>query len=288
MAAEHRPWLEIATVTKRYGGVVALDAASLAIRAGEVRGLVGPNGAGKSTLAKVLTGLVAPTDGAVLVDGRRLALARPSEALRAGIVGVPQELTLASTLTVAENVMLGHEPHTRLGFLRSRELRRRTREVLDSLSLPVGADKRAGALPLIQQRLLMVARALSFSARLVIFDEPTAAVSPLEVDLLLDAIEALRRRRVSVLYVSHRLDEIERVCDSVTVLRDGRVVAEVEREQARHAHLIRLLASTSKSVSRTAGGVRNGETVLEVSGLGGERLRGIDMTVSVGEIVGLA
>jgi ABC-type sugar transport system ATPase subunit len=180
---------------------------------------VGPNGAGKSTLAKVLTGLVAPTDGAVLVDGRRLALGRPSEALRAGIVGVPQELTLASTLTVAENVMLGHEPHTRLGFLRSRELRRRTRDVLDSLSLPVGADERAGALPLIQQRLLMVARALSFSARLVIFDEPTAAVSPLEVDLLLDAIEALRRRRVSVLYVSHRLDEIERVCDSVTVLR---------------------------------------------------------------------
>ena len=287
-AVEDSPWLGVAEVTKLYGGVVALDSASLSVRAGEVRGLVGPNGAGKSTLVKVLTGLVPPTRGTVVVDGRPLALGRPKEALRAGIVGVPQELTVAPAMTVAENVMLGHEPRVPLGFLRPRELRRRAQQVLDSLSLPVSADEIVGRLPLIQQRLVMVARALSFRARLVIFDEPTAAVSPLEVDLVLGAIQRLSERGVSVLHVSHRLDEIERVCDSVTVLRDGRVVADVGREQARHADLVRLLASGSETQAPARGDGAQGDPVLEIAGLGGERLRGIDLTVHAGEIVGLA
>jgi ABC-type sugar transport system ATPase subunit len=289
LAVEHSRWLEARELTKTYGGVRALDGASIALRAGEIRGLVGANGAGKSTLVKILTGLAAPDAGDVLVDGKPLRLGRAKESLRAGIASVPQELTVAPSMSVAENLLLGHEPRGRLGRLRLRELRRRARQVLESLSLEVDADARVGTLRLIEQRLLMVARALSYDARLVIFDEPTAAVAPVEVGLVLGTIEALRSRGVAVLYVSHRLDEIERICDSVTVLRDGRVVAEREHSPT-HADLVALLApereaSERGARQRPATGTR---AVLAVRGLSGERLRNVDLVAHSGEIVGLA
>jgi ABC-type sugar transport system ATPase subunit len=289
LVAEQSRWLEARGLTKAYGGVRALEAASLGLRPGETRGLVGANGAGKSTLVKILTGLVVPDAGDVLVDGTPLPLGRPKQSLRAGIASVPQELTVASSMTVAENVLLGHEPRGALGRLRVRELRRRARRVLDLLSLEVDADARVGTLPLIEQRLMMVARALSYDARLVIFDEPTATVAPVEVGRVLEAIEALRRRRVAVLYVSHRLDEIERICDSVTVLRDGRVVAAREHPPA-HSELVELLAPEREAVE--LGGQRRSSTraqaALLVRGLSGERLRDVDLVAHAGEIVGLA
>ena len=289
LAAERNVWLEARGLTKRYGGVRALDDASLALRPGEIRGLVGANGAGKSTLVKILTGLVAPDAGRVLVDGKPLQLARARKSLGAGIASVPQELTVAPTMTAAENVMLGHEPRGRLGRVRSGEVRRRTRDVLDSLSLDIDVDARVGMLRLIEQRLLMVARALSYDTRLVIFDEPTATVAPVEVELVLGTIEGLRRRGIAVLYVSHRLDEIERICDSVTILRDGRVVAAREHSPT-HAELVDLLAPEREALER---GARSRpptapQAVLLVRGLSGERLRGVDLTVHAGEIVGLA
>jgi galactofuranose transport system ATP-binding protein len=283
-------WLQALGLTKHYGGVVALDGASLGLRAGEVCGLVGANGAGKSTLVKCLTGMVQPTSGRVLVNGQPLPLGRPGESLRAGIAAVPQELTLAPTMTVAENVMLGHEPRGRLGRLRERELRRRAQDVLSSLSLDVPLGVRVGQLPLIEQRLVMIARALSFSARLVILDEPTATVSPHEAKLLLDMVRGLAGRGVSVLYVSHQLSEIEALCDSVTVLRDGRVVAALERGRVTHAALVEILAPESTALTRasgtSAGPVQ--DVVLQARALSGERLRDVSLAVREGEIVGLA
>lgn len=267
----------------------ALEDASLGLRPGEIRGLVGANGAGKSTLVKILTGLVAPDAGDVLVGGQPLHLGRAKESLRAGIASVPQELTVASSMTVAENVLLGHEPRGHLGRLRVRELRRRARHVLDLLSLELDADAPVGTVPLIEQRLVMVARALSYDARLVIFDEPTATVAPVEVERVLGAINALRRRGVAVLYVSHRLDEIERICDSATVLRDGRVVAAREHSPT-HAELVELLAPEREAVElgarqRPAAGA---QPVLAVHGMSSERLRDVNLVVHAGEIVGLA
>jgi ABC-type sugar transport system ATPase subunit len=289
LVADQPTWLDARDLTKAYGGVRALDAASLGLRPGEIRGLVGANGAGKSTLVKILTGLVAPDRGQVLVDGKPLQLGRAQESLRVGIASVPQELTVASSMTVAENVLLGHEPRGRLGRLRVRELRRRARHVLDLLSLDVDVDARVGTLRLIEQRLMMVGRALSYDARLVIFDEPTATVAPVEVGRVLETIEALGRRGVAVLYVSHRLDEIERICDSVTVLRDGRVVAASDRPPT-HAELVELLAPEREAVEqgarrRPATGAR---AVLAVRNLSGERLRDVDLVAHAGEIVGLA
>jgi ABC-type sugar transport system ATPase subunit len=284
LAAE---WLRAEGLTKLYGGVVALERASLQARRGEIRGLVGANGAGKSTLVKILTGVVTPTEGRMLVEGSELAPGRPKESLRAGIAAVPQELTVAPTMSVAENVMLGQEPRGRLGFLQRRELRRRADDVLRSLGIELAVDEPAGRLPLIEQRLVMIARALSIDARMVIFDEPTATVSSREVELLLRTIRGLAERGVCVLYVSHRLDEVEQLCDTVTVLRDGRVVAELEHTS--RAALVELLASGTEATARRRESDRElGQVLLQLRGVAGERLRGIDLDVRAGEVVGLA
>ena len=279
-------WLEATDLTKLYGGVRALNRASLRLEPGEIRGLVGANGAGKSTLVKLLTGLVVPNEGGVTVDGRPLPAGRPKESLRAGIASVPQELTVAGRMTVAENVMLGHEPRRGRTFVRGRELRGAAARVLDSLSLDVPVDTPVAMLPLIEQRLVMVARALSFNARLVIFDEPTAAVSPLEVKVVLETIRGLSARGVSVLYVSHRLDEIEQICATVTALRDGRVVAELAGPT--HAQLVELLAPEGAMRREASREQPQAEAVLRIRGLQGERLQGVDLAARPGEVVGLA
>jgi ribose transport system ATP-binding protein len=209
------------------------------------------------------------------------------ESLRAGIASVPQELTVAPRLSVAENIMLGHEPRGRFGWVRQRESRRRVEDALASVTLDVPLRAPVGQLSLIEQRLVMIARALSFDARLVIFDEPTATVSPHEVTLLLETVRSLATRGVSVLYVSHHLREIEAVCDTVTVLRDGRVIAELER--ATHPTLVDLLAPAGDSGPRRERAERTTrEVVLEVRSVQGSRLQDVSLTVRAGEIVGLA
>jgi monosaccharide-transporting ATPase len=285
------PWLSAVDLSKNYGGVAALKQTSVQIHPGEIRGLVGANGAGKSTLVKILTGVTAPTSGAVYIDAAPLKLGKPKESLRAGIVSVPQELTVAPTMTVAENIFMGHYPHYRPGFLRPRELRRAATAVLDRLELPMRPDHIAGELSVIFQRLLMVARAFSFKARLMIFDEPTATISPREVEFLLDAITLLSKQDVSILYVSHRLDEVDAICTAVTVLRDGQVVADLTAEEATHTALVEHLVGTSSTESSSApprapSGPE--EVVLELQGVEGIRLHGVSLKVRAGEIVGLA
>jgi len=286
LAAE-AAWLEVQGLTKRYGGVLALDGATLGLRRGRIHGLVGANGAGKSTLVKCLTGMIRPTSGAILVDGHALRPGRPVRSLRAGIASVPQELTVAPTLTVADNVMLGHEPRVLRGVVRSGELRRSALRALKAVSLELPLEAPVGRLPLIEQRLLMVARALARDARLVIFDEPTATLAPHEAEQLLQLVRSLAERGVSVLYVSHHLREIEEVCDSVTVLRDGQVVADLER--ATHAALVELLAPGAVARDAPAEEDRTrGVMALDVRSLTGDRLRDVSLGVAAGEIVGLA
>jgi monosaccharide-transporting ATPase len=291
LVAERHAWIEALDLTKRYGGVLALDGASLRIRAGEIRGLVGANGAGKSTLVKCLTGMVQPTAGSVTVDGQTLPLGRPAESLRRGIVCVPQELTVAPTMTVAENVMLGHEPTGVLGRLREGELRRRAEAALAALSFDIPVHLAVADLPLIEQRLVMVARALSYGPRLAIFDEPTATLSPLETERLLESIRMLAARGVSVLYVSHHLSEVEDLCDAVTVLRDGEVVADLERGLGTHRGLVELIAA-DRAGERSDRAARDESTdhevVLDVRDVSGERLHGVGLVVHAGEVVGLA
>ena len=290
MAAEGTATVEAVRLTKRYGGVLALDDASVTVRPGEIRGLVGANGAGKSTFVKCLTGMVRPTSGDVLVNGRPLVLGRPAQSLRNGIVSVPQELMLAPTMTVSENIMLGHEPRGALGHLHERQLRASARAAVAALELDVPLDARVAQLPLIDQRLVMIARALSRRPRLAIFDEPTATLAPVEVRRLLASIRTLPEQGVSVLYVSHHLSEVEELCNPITVLRDGRVVAELGRDARTYAALVELLAADERSDRALEGGAGalQQRVVLEARRLTGERLRRVSLSVAAGEVLGLA
>lgn len=292
-------FLEARALTKNFGGVRALDGASLSLRRGEIRGLIGANGAGKSTLVKTLAGEVQVDRGQILIDGRPVTMSDPRRAHRAGIVMVPQELTVAPNLTVAENVMLGAYPVGRLGRVRTRAMHDEAARALEFLAVDLPFDAPLARLSVVDQRLVMVARALAVRARLVMLDEPTAAMAPHEVGLILNAIRALTDRGITVLYVSHRLDEVVELCDHVTAMLEGRVAAELPREDVTHARLVELLtpeaAGTSNGHLPTSatpckhpvGSMQGNETV-RVDAVASWQLDGVSLVARGGEVLGLA
>src|SRR5919112_2508049 len=218
------PAIDVRSVSKHFAGVRALDSVSLELNSGEVHALVGENGAGKSTLIKLITGVYRPDAGEVRYLGEPVAFARPRDAQAAGISTIYQEINLVPLRSVASNLFLGREPTNRLGLIDYRRMHRVARETLSRYGISVDVRRRLGELGLGVQQMVAVARALSTEARVVIMDEPTSSLEPREVDRLVEVIELLRRRDVAVLYVTHKLDEVFRVCQRVTVLRDGRLV----------------------------------------------------------------
>jgi len=217
--------LTVRGLVKEFPGVTALAGVDLEVEAGEVHCLVGQNGAGKSTLIKCVSGVVAPTAGTIALSGGQLASGRPGAALLAGVATMYQELDLVPDLSVAANIFLGHEP--RLGpLLDLRTMRREASALLARLGHPsLDPDARVGALRPADRQLVSMARALSRQVRLLIMDEPSAILDPPEVDALFEVVRRLTAEKVGVIYISHRLDEIARIGDRITVLRDGRTVA---------------------------------------------------------------
>ncbi|MFJ1826292.1 sugar ABC transporter ATP-binding protein [Streptomyces sp. NPDC088178] len=213
--------LEARSVSKRFPGVVALDSVSFALRAGETHALVGENGAGKSTLIKVLTGVHRPDEGELRLSGRPVAFARPFEAQQAGISTIYQEVNLVPLMSVARNIFLGREPKNRLGLIDFSRMHRETRGLLEGFGVRVDPRTPLHTLGIGTQQMVALARAVSVDAQVVIMDEPTSSLEPREVETLFRVIENLRGRGIAVLYVSHRMDELYRICDRVTVLRDG-------------------------------------------------------------------
>jgi len=237
------PLLELAGIRKSYPGVLALNGVNLSVFPGEVVGLVGENGAGKSTLMKVLGGVLEPDAGVIRTDGvERLALS-VQEAMAAGIAFVHQELNLFENLDVAANVFIGREVLAG-GFLKlvdTRALRRRVQPLLDRLGCDFGPDAMVESLSLAQRQLVEIVKALSLQARLVIMDEPTSSLTIAETERLLHVIASLKADGVGVIFISHRLGEVERCADRVVVLRDGSVAGELGRAQVGHAAMIRLM-----------------------------------------------
>ncbi|MHB1007326.1 MAG: sugar ABC transporter ATP-binding protein [Chloroflexota bacterium] len=220
--------LEIQGVSKAFPGVVALDQVSLQLRPGEIHALLGENGAGKSTLIKVITGVYKPESGHVLLDGNEVHFTSPRDALRAGISVVHQERNLVPAFSVAENITLENTPTVGSTFVDYRRMNEGARKWLDVVGLDVAPTEIVANLSVAQMQLVEVARALSLEARILLLDEPTASITPREVEYLFNVLRRLRDQGVAILFVSHKLEEVFALCDHVTVLRDGRNTASGE------------------------------------------------------------
>ncbi|MBO3749167.1 sugar ABC transporter ATP-binding protein [Streptosporangiaceae bacterium NEAU-GS5] len=283
--------LEVRNIVKHFPGVRALDGVDLDVRAGEVHCLLGQNGAGKSTLIKILAGAHQPDSGTISFDDKPIRLATPTAAMRAGIATIYQELDLVDGLSVAENVFLGHE-HSRFGFNRRGESRRATAGLLARLGHPeIPPDAEVGGLSPAAKQIVSMARALSHDARLIIMDEPSAALAHDEVANLFRIIRDLAAHGVSVVYISHRLEEIREIGDRVTVLKDGRAVASgLPAHDTPTREIVSLM--TGRSIEHAfpdRTGAEFGDDVLRVTEL---TIPGVvdrvSFTVRAGEIVGLA
>ncbi|HYJ45564.1 MAG TPA: sugar ABC transporter ATP-binding protein, partial [Pyrinomonadaceae bacterium] len=237
------PILQMRGVEKRFGGVRALKGVDFETSAGEVVALAGENGAGKSTLMKILGGVYQPDAGEILIDGQPVVIGGVSDATRFGISFIHQELNVLDNLDVASNVYLGREP-LRGGFLRLVDNRRMHEEAgryLKQLGLEVATDTPVSRLSIAQQQMVEIAKALSLDARILIMDEPTSSLTLSETARLLDVVHELKAQGVAIIYISHRLGEIEQVADRVVVLRDGANAGQLPREEITHDHIVRLM-----------------------------------------------
>ena len=295
--ADGAPVVEVSTVSKRFGGVLALDQVSLEVLPGEVHALVGENGAGKSTLIKVITGVHRPDAGEVRYQGQPVSFARPLDAQAAGISTTYQELNLVPALSVAENLFLGREP-TRFGLVDVARMRRDARALLRRYGIDVDVRRPLREFGLGVQQMVAIARAVSTNATVVVMDEPTSSLEPREVDRLAAVIDMLRAHRVAVLYVTHRLHEVFRLCQRVTVLRDGRVVRTTDVSSTTRLGLISMMLGRDVAEVREhgvtsfaghGGDGRADAPVLRAEGLVRRHvLDHVSVDVYAGEVVGLA
>jgi ribose transport system ATP-binding protein len=280
--------LEMLNITKTFPGVRALDNVSFGCARGEVHALCGENGAGKSTLIKILGGVYRPDGGSIRLDGGEVSFSHPVAARRAGVSIIHQELSLLPYRTVAENVFLGIEP-ARYGIVDRRRMREEASRLLRRLGSSIVPESLAGDLSIAQQQIVEIAKAFAIDARILVMDEPTAALDRDDASRLLDLVNRLSSEGVSIVYISHRMPEIQAVADRVTVLKDGRTVMTAPLAEASTGQLVRAMVGRELSDFYPPGPSRPpGDAALRIRGGSNRRLRAIDLDVRVGEIVGVA
>jgi ribose transport system ATP-binding protein len=282
--------LQVEGISKEFSGVRVLSDVSVDIRRGEIMGLIGENGAGKSTLIKIISGIYQPTSGTLRLDGKAVAIPDYITAKGLGIAIVPQEFNLINTLSVYENIFLGNEIRLASGLLDKKRMREVAAAQLGRLEMPVGVDRLISDLSVAEKQMVEISKALLLEARILIMDEPTTTLTGHEVDTLFALMRELRNQGVTIIFVSHKLNEIKAICDRVTVLRDGELigidaVSDVnERDIAR-----RMIGRDFQQVFPAKQAREDGEPVLEVAGLG---IRGLLYDISfdlrAGEILGFA
>jgi rhamnose transport system ATP-binding protein len=287
------PGLEFRNIAKSFGAVRALTGVSFEVAEGDAHALIGENGAGKSTLLKVLAGLVRPEDGELFWRGERLHVSSPRDAIERGIGMVYQEMLSFPNLSVSGNIFAGREICGPGGLLRGDEMRDRTRVLLDQLQLRIDPDAKAESLSAAHRQLLQVARALAFKCRVLVLDEPTTALTDAEADHLFDVLRDLKRQGTTLLYVSHRLPEVFRLCDRITVLRDGALVSTHDRASVTPEEIVRAMVGRDIP-ARRPGRKPEGlpppviQPVLQLDHLSrGTHFHDVSLRVHRGEIVGL-
>jgi ribose transport system ATP-binding protein len=284
------PILRVEGISKGFPGVQALKGVHLEVRAGEVLVLVGENGAGKSTLMKILSGIYVKDEGSIEFEGQEVDLTGPLQAQRLGITIIHQELNMMPDLTVAQNIYVGREPLAG-PFLSERRLNRQTAELLQRLEIDLDPRARAGDLTVAEQQMVEIAKALSFDAKVLIMDEPTSALTDSEVETLFALIAQLTQRGTGIIYISHRMDELRRLADRVTVLRDGEYIGSLEKDEIDIPKVIEMMVGRQIDEG-TRPGARDFDAepvVLDVAGLGTRALlKDVSFQLRRGEILGFA
>lgn len=285
--------LEAQRVTKQYPGTLALDRVDFRIRRGRVSALVGENGAGKSTLVKILGGIEEPTGGSLLLNGAELRMRSVRDADANGIGIIHQELNLCPNLSVADNIFLARELTSRKGILDLKRQGEQTRSLLARLEQPIEASALVGDLPLGQQQIVEIAKALAREVRILMMDEPTSALSANEIAVLFRIIRDLTARGVAIVYISHRLEELLGIADSITVLRDGRLVAEAEAKNVDARWIVEYMTGRPALPAESGTPDASGKELLVVESLalaaesGRPVLRGISFCLHAGEVLGI-
>lgn len=285
--------VELRHISKRFPGVIANKDVSLKVQSGSVHALVGENGAGKSTVMKILYGMLRPDSGEIFVNGQLTNFKNPNEAIAAGIGMVHQHFMLADNFTVLENIILGDEP-SRSGQIDFRGARQKIQEMADAYGLEVDPDELVENLGVGQRQRVEILKVLYRGANILIFDEPTAVLVPQEVDDLFNALHGLREKGMSVIFISHKLDEVLRVADEVTVIRAGATVAEVRAKEVTPRQLAELMVGSELPKPETKGDTKRENVVLELKNIsvpsksGRNLLTNISFKLHAGEVVGIA
>jgi len=281
--------ISLKSVSKRYGGVVALRNVDLDIFRGEIHGLVGENGSGKSTLVKIITGVVEPEPGAkITIEGKTYPHLTPLLAFRLGIHVVHQDLSLFPNLTVAENIAIHKYVEKGSKFVSWQDIRKIARETLEKLGIVMDLDVEVGNLSLADQQLVAICRAIASDARLVILDEPTSSLTSKEVERLFDFMNLLKDRGITILFISHRLDEILEITQRITVLRDGKKIGTFERNEVDKKKLTYLMTGKEISYGALKVGLKSDEKILEVKNLTRKgQFENISFSLHKGEVLGI-
>lgn len=279
--------LEMKDIHKHFPGVYALKGVNLTLKAGEVMALVGENGAGKSTVINVLGGIHPKDKGTILIDGVDANINSVLAAREKGISIIHQELVLVPHLTVAENIFLNREP-VKQGLVDFDKIFLDSQRFIDDLGLNIRAEDRVSNLTIAQQQMVEIVKAISFHARIIVMDEPTSSLSEREIDALFQSIRALKARGLGIIYISHRLSELQQIADRVTVFRDGQSVGCYGIDETTQDELVKCMVGREVVNYYTRTFNQTGEVVLEVKGLTSERVRNVSFQLRKGEILGFA
>jgi len=276
--------LSLSNITKIYPGVIALSDVSLDVRAGEIHAIVGENGAGKSTLIKVITGAVEPEEGTITIDGQTYEKMLPAIARGSGIEAVYQEYNLVDGLSAAENICLGK---TYGRFVNHKAMNRVAQEIFDRFHIQIDPNMLVAHLTSARRQIVEIAKAVSKDARILILDEPTAPLTVSEVEILFDIIRTLKREGVTILYISHRLDEIFQLCDRVSVFRDGKYIVTKDVRETNRKELIKYMVGREMTETYPERKSTPGDIIFEIKNLTGNGVKNISFYVRRGEIVGI-
>lgn len=280
--------LEMKHVHKRFPGVLALNDVSLEVKAGEVHALLGENGAGKSTLIKVLGGIYIAEEGEIYIDGRKADIDGVKAAQDNGIAIIHQELVLVPYMSVAENIFLGREPMSG-GFVNAAKMTEEAQKLLDDYSMHIDADTLVGRLTIAQQQMVEIVKAISYNSKILVMDEPTSSISDKEVDFLFKVMRNLTQKGVGIIYISHKMSELEQICDRVTVMRDGEYVGTRVVKETSKDELIAMMVGRELTNYYTRDFQKPGEVILKCEHISDGRMaKDASFEVRKGEIVGFA